>query len=142
MSEFEDYVAAERERLTADREWLLGQRADIDAKLAEIDREFAAVDAYEAAKTGKQKPVTNGTAPNARRARHGSIRETILSLVEMAPAGLSRREMIEHLGVKGDKSGEMSLSNALTAMVKKGMLVREGGKYHYNGPVSLREAAE
>ena len=32
--------------------------------------------------------------------------------------GLSRGEILERMGLKGDKSGEMSVSNALTALTK------------------------
>jgi hypothetical protein len=34
------------------------------------------------------------------------------------------------MGIKGDKSAEMSVSNALTAMTKAMHVRREGGKYH------------
>jgi len=34
------------------------------------------------------------------------------------------------MGLKGDKSGEMAVSNALTALFKGGQVRREGGKYH------------
>ena len=33
------------------------------------------------------------------------------------------------MGLKGDKSGEMSVSNALTALTKNNQVRREGGKY-------------
>ena len=33
------------------------------------------------------------------------------------------------MGLKGDKSGEMSVSNALTALTKSNQVHREGGKY-------------
>jgi hypothetical protein len=34
------------------------------------------------------------------------------------------------MGLKGDKSSEMSVSNALTALAKSNQVRREGGKYH------------
>ena len=43
--------------------------------------------------------------------------------------GLSRGEILERMGLKGDKSGEMSVSNALTALTKRNQVRREGGKY-------------
>jgi hypothetical protein len=144
MSEFEDYVRNERERLTAERNDLLDQRSGIDSLLAEIDREFAAVDAYEAAKTGKGQKIIAGlqdAVAHAKRARRGSIRETIANTVSAAPAGLSRGDLLDVLGLKGDKSAEMSLSNALTAMVKNGSLTREDGRYHVPA-TALYEAAE
>jgi len=33
------------------------------------------------------------------------------------------------MGLKGDKSGAMSVSNALTALTKANQVQREGGKY-------------
>ena len=144
MSEFADYVKSERERLTAERNSLLEQRDQIDADLAEVDRHFAAVAAYETAKTGKGQKIIAGlqdAVAHAKRARRGSIRETILNTVSAAPAGLSRGELLDVLGLKGDKSGEMGVSNALTALVKNGSLVREGGRYHAP-TTALYEAAE
>jgi hypothetical protein len=37
--------------------------------------------------------------------------------------------VLEQMGLKGDKSGEMSVSNALTALTKSNQVHREGGKY-------------
>ena len=44
--------------------------------------------------------------------------------------GLSRGEILERMGLKGNKSGEMSVSNALTALTKGNQVRRDGGKYH------------
>jgi len=33
------------------------------------------------------------------------------------------------MGLKGDKSGEMSISNALTALIKANQISRRDGKY-------------
>jgi len=44
--------------------------------------------------------------------------------------GLTRGQLLEKMGVKGNKSGEMSVSNALTALTKSKQLRRaEGRKY-------------
>lgn len=134
---FADHIASERERLSQERDRLQGNRANIDAQLADLDREFAAIDAYEQAKTGKTAPVSNG----ATRARRGSRRESIINALSQSPGGLTRGELLTLHGVKGDKSGEMSVSNALTALVKAGQLVREGGKYCVPA-TPLRAAAE
>jgi hypothetical protein len=105
MSEFEDYVRTERERLNARRDALREQRDSINDELAELDRDFAAVDAYEAAKTGKGQKIITGVQEGIatpRRARHGSIREAILNAVSAAPSGMSRGELLNALGLKGD----------------------------------------
>jgi hypothetical protein len=45
------------------------------------------------------------------------------------PDGLTRGEILEKMGLKGDKSGEMSISNALTALTKANQIFRRDGKY-------------
>jgi hypothetical protein len=45
------------------------------------------------------------------------------------PHGLTRGELLEKMGLKGNKSGEMSVSNALTALTKSNQVVRKDGKY-------------
>jgi hypothetical protein len=52
----------------------------------------------------------------------------LLELIRQSD-GLSRGELLERMGLKGDKSGEMSVSNALTALTKSNQVHREGGKY-------------
>jgi len=44
--------------------------------------------------------------------------------------GLTRGEILEKMGLKGNKTGEMSVSNALTALTKANQVRRDGGKYH------------
>lgn len=130
--DFNSFMRNERERLTEERNRLRSNRQNIDAQLADLDREFAALDAYEAAKTGKRpSPAKINPLPRVRR---GSRRQDILDAVRESPSGMARGELLEHLGLKGDKSGEMSVSNALTAMAKAGQLVREGGRYFLPEP--------
>lgn len=133
----QEHVAAERERLAAAKAELLQDRQLIDERIANIDDEMRAISAYEAAKLGKTaKPARVGTT----RARRGSRREALLELIRQSD-GLSRGEILDALGLKGDKSGEMSVSNALTAMIKHNAIYRHGGKYHAVA-MPLSEAAE
>ena len=60
-------------------------------------------------------------------------------LFREAEPPLSRGEILERMGLKGDKSGEMSVSNALTALAKGNQVRREGGRY-YPGSSELGEA--
>jgi len=126
---FEMFVARERARLNGEREAIFTQQHELETKLAEINRELAAIDAYEAAKSGKPagpvRPVRQQRAPRARR---GSKREQLLALIK-DNQGLKRGEILERMGIKGDKSGEMSVSNALTALTKANQVVRREGKY-------------
>jgi hypothetical protein len=133
---FQDYIKNERKRLNNERRALVAQQREVEKKLAGIDRELAAIGAYETAKTGKAaKPAT--PAPRKVRAgrrapagtRRGSRRESILKLLAENSTGLSRGELLEKMGLKGDKSGEMSVSNALTALTKGKQVARKDGKY-------------
>ena len=126
---FADVMKQERERLQRDREAIYNQQRELESKLKDINREFAAIEAYEAAKTGKQAAAQQRGARGRRQARRGSRREALLQLIGQNPDGLSRGEILERMGLKGDKSGEMSVSNALTALTKSNQVSRSGGKY-------------
>jgi hypothetical protein len=128
---FSDYIARERERLSREREEIASQRRELDNRFAAIDREFQALDAYQAAKTGK--PSGARRAQSQRQGRRGSRREELLNLIRDGN-GLSRGDILERMGLKGDKSGEMSVSNALSIMSKSNQIRREGGKYYPGSP--------
>jgi hypothetical protein len=128
---FADFITRDRERLRAEREQIFNQQHELEGKLAEINRELAAIDAYEAAKTGKapaavRQPRGTRARPQARR---GSKRETLMQVIKDNPSGLTRGEILERMGLKGDKSGEMSVSNALTALTKTNQVTRREGRY-------------
>lgn len=127
---FADVMKVERERLHREREAIFNQQKELENKLKDINRELAAIDAYEAAKTGKQALAPQQRATRGRRqARRGSRREALLQLIGQHPDGLGRGEILERMGLKGDKSGEMSVSNALTALTKSNQVSRADGKY-------------
>src|SRR5215212_5821204 len=123
---FSEYIARERDRLRAEREQVFSEQEELQRKLDAVTREFAAIEAYETAKTGKN--ARQAPADRQPRARRGSRRQVLLELIRQSD-GLSRGEIIERMGLKGDKSGEMSVSNALTALTKSNQVHREGGKY-------------
>ena len=124
---FQDYITRERERLHSEREAIFNQQHELEGKVAAINNEMRAIDAYEAAKSGK--PVaTRQTGRRAPRARSGSKREQLLAVIRDGN-GLSRGEILEKMGLKGNKSGEMSVSNALTALTKANQVSRREGKY-------------
>jgi hypothetical protein len=126
--QFGDYVARERDRLSAERKAVATQQRELQAKLSNIDREFQAIDAYEAAKTGKapRQPRSDGTRRTTRR---GSQREDVLRVIGEGN-GLSRGEILDRMGLKGNKAGEGAVSNVLNALAKGNQVRREGGKYH------------
>lgn len=125
MIDFAEYMDQERARIHGERDALLEQKIVIETQLTQLDRDMQAIDAYAAAKTGKPAKAsvkTNGARPGSRRA-------AIIEAVTANPQGLGRGELLEMLGVKGNKSGEMAVSNALTAMIKSSALTRVEGKY-------------
>ena len=124
---FAEFMEQERARIHQEREGLIADQSIIGARLAQLDRDMKAVDAYAAAKTGKlpaakRVPKTNGARPGSRRA-------SIIEAVGANPQGLGRGELLQMLDVKGNKSGEMAVSNALTALIKGNTLTRVEGKY-------------
>ena len=129
---FESFVKRERSRLQGEREAVFTQQQELEKKLVEVNRELAAIDAYERAKSGKAavgaRPAMGGRA--APRARRGSKREQLLQLIRGSGGGLARKDILAQMGLKGDKSGEMSVSNALTALTKANQIARRDGKYH------------
>src|SRR4029079_16007866 len=62
------------------------------------------------------------------RARRGSKREQLFELIRQHPDGLARKDILERMGLKGDKSGEMSVSNALNALTTTTEVSRHEGR--------------
>jgi hypothetical protein len=124
---FEAFVQRERDRLQAEREALFAQQKNLDRKLDDISRQLAAIDAYEAARAGKTMPTRSPAKQGRRQARRGSKRDAIMQLIRSG-AGLSRGELLLKMGIKGNKSGEMSVSNALTALLKANQIRRNEAK--------------
>lgn len=126
---FSDYITRERERLSREREAVFTKQEELQKKLDEINREFQAIEAYESAKIGKAVRGGSSVGGGRRtRARRGSRREQLLEVITQG-GGLSRGEILGKMGLKGDKSGEMSVSNALTALTKSNQVTRRDGKY-------------
>lgn len=128
---FEHFVQRERDRLHAEHEAIVRQQQELEDKLAEINRQLAAVEAYEAARTGKSTSARQLRSTATRQGsgtRRGSRREELLRVIRESD-GLTRGEILEKLGVKGNRSGEMSVSNALAALTKSNQVRRDGRAY-------------
>lgn len=123
MADFAAMIDKERERLGKMREDALSRRSAIDTEIAAIDKELRAITAYESAKSDSPR---KGKGTGARR---NSRQDGILSLLKAAPHGLGRRDLLDKLGLKGNKSGEQSISNALNNMKKAGRISSKDGKY-------------
>jgi hypothetical protein len=129
---FADVMRQERQRLDEERQAIFNQQRELENKLGAIDREMAAIEAYESTKSGKQTAGARQARGSGRaRARRGSKREQLLQLIRQHPDGLARKDILEKMGLKGDKSGEMSVSNALTALTKTNQVSRHEGKYRF-----------
>jgi hypothetical protein len=131
---FGSFIKQERARLQKARDQALQKQADVDRELQEIESELAAIAAYEQAKgaePGKRALVKRAPAKRtaAPRARRGEKRQAVLGVVQQHPDGVTRGEILTLMGVKGNKSGEQSVSNALLALTKQNQLGRREGKY-------------
>lgn len=71
--------------------------------------------------------LTEGTEKTSTKRRTG-VRQQVLAAIKTSP-GITRATLLEQLGVKGDKSGENSVSNALSNLKKSGEITGEGGQY-------------
>jgi len=134
---FANFIKKERTRLDKARKDALANKAAVDKEIDAIERELTALDAYQKAKgtsarraPGKRGPAKRGPA-KARRAtgRRGEKRQAVLNLIQKNPVGLSRGEILVQMGVKGNRSAEQSVSNALSALKKSEKVNSREGKY-------------
>lgn len=78
---------------------------------------FASTDtAYTNVKGTKSAPAPKRTPRRRRKARRGEKRQAVFDVIKEHPEGLTRGEVLQLIGVNGDKSGEQSVSNALSAL--------------------------
>ena len=122
LAETEAFITKQRESLLTQRQELLNQQQAIQAQLDELDKMLTKFDVFE----GKQ--ARKGRDRRTSGARRGSRRDELLKLIT-GSKGLSRGEILEKMGLKGNKAGEMSVSNALTALTKSKQVARRDRKY-------------
>jgi DNA-binding transcriptional ArsR family regulator len=128
---FKSFVSRERTRLRKARDAAVSRKSELDRQLSEIESELAAIQAYEQVKQGKPaRTVKRAGRPSAkaRRAPRGEKRRAVLELIQRSN-GLTRGEILANLGVKGNKSAEQSVSNALTALKKQNLVASRDRKY-------------
>jgi hypothetical protein len=135
---FASFIKKERARLDKARKDALASKAAVENELASLEQELTALDAYRQAKDGpasrtaaKRAPAKRSGANGARRAtgRRGEKRQAVLNLIKQNPVGLSRGEILAQMGVKGNRSAEQSVSNALSALKKSDKVNSREGKY-------------
>ena len=125
LAETEAFIAKQREALLAERQEILNQQLALQAQLDELDGMIARFDVFEG------KPGQQAQNRGRRSGRRGSRREELLRIIKQSQ-GLARGEILEKMGLKGNKSGEMSVSNALTALTKSKQIARRDRKYVAN----------
>lgn len=116
-------MAAERERIGKLKAELNAKIAEFRSQLEDLDIELHAITAYERAKAGKASAPSTGT-----RIARGTKRSAVLTIISNNP-GLTRGEIIDRMGIKGQKSEEQALSNMLANLKKYGNVTAEAGKY-------------
>jgi hypothetical protein len=96
------------------RESISTQQHELQEQLNAVNAMLAKFDVFEgkaAARAPAGRPRRATTSPR------GSKRDALLQVIRIG-GGLSRGEILEKTGLKGDKSDAMSVSNALTALTK------------------------
>lgn len=133
---FEEFISAERERLTKEREVIFDQQQALEEKLQAIIRELAAVEAYENVKTGKAPSSApspdvkkRGPTPGTRRASRGegqTARDRVLALVrEHKDSGIKSGDIEAKLSdIKG-------IPNILTKLAKDGLIQQSARRQPY-----------
>ena len=131
---FETFVERERERLNGRLEEIANQERALLEEREGIERELAGISAYVAAKEGRldmtaAKPTRARRASTGSRGPRGQRRTQVLEAIQGHEEGLTRGDIIEILGEKGNKSGEQSISNALSALKKADQIDARDGRY-------------
>jgi len=124
LAETEAFITRQRDALLAQREAIFTQQQELQKQLDEVNGMLSKFDVFE----GKRAAPTQARGRRSTGARRGSKREELLKVIREGD-GLTRGEILEKMGLKGNKLGEMSVSNALTALTKGNQVRREGGKY-------------
>jgi len=126
LTDTQTFITKQRDALAQQRESIFSQQHELQQQLGAVNAMLAKFDVFE----GKvAAPTSGGRTRRARTSPRGSKRDALLQVLHNS-GGLSRGEILEKMGLKGDKAGEMSVSNALTALTKSQQIERRAGKYH------------
>ena len=125
LAETQAFITKQREALLQQRETIFTQQHELQRQLNEVNEMLRKFDVFDGkASPARQHSRTRGTSGS----RRGSRREELLKIIREGN-GLTRGQILEKMVLKGNKSGEMSVSNALTALTKSNQVVRREGKY-------------
>src|SRR5205085_7046616 len=118
------------ERLSKERSAIEAKMSELQSQLGEVDHRLAALEAYEKALNGKMPTrAMPGRQQGGKRAGRGEKQAQVFKSVEAAAEGATRGQLLEKLGVKGNKAGEQSVSNALNALKKSGKIGSTDGNW-------------
>ena len=123
MATFSKFLSTERQRLK--KLMVAGQKKlkSATGELATLKRHLQALDVFEATRIGK-------TSRSGKRQRRGpSRRSTVLAALKGSTNGMSRNDLLQKLKMKGNKTGEQSVSNALSFLKKAGKVKSKDGQY-------------
>ena len=114
----------------------------LEERLAEVRDRIAKLDAIKAILDDTH-PVTGnsrqGETNAATHAAKGEASAKVLELIRAAGSdGLTRAELIDRMGVKGQKVGESSISNALVQLKKASSLIHTPEDGQYRVPSAVR----
>jgi hypothetical protein len=123
LAETEAFITKQRETLLAQRQALLDQQQTIQTQVDELDVMLSKFDVFEG-KAARRQARTRRSGGG----RRNSKRDELLKIIT-GSKGLTRGEILEKMGLKGNKAGEMSVSNALTALTKSKQVSRRDRKY-------------
>lgn len=118
----------ERQRLLEQLAELSRQMKTLDAQAAKLQIELNAIAAYESAKEGR---TTLKKSKNLRRTStpQQGIRKIVLDIIASSGEGIKRGALLEQSGAKGDKTKEQSITNAASALKRKGFITLVNGLY-------------
>ena len=124
LAETQAFITKQRDALLAQREAIFTQQQELQRQLDEVNGMLAKFDVFEGKRAAQSATRTRRSSGT----RRGSKRDELLKVIREG-GGLSRGEILERMGLKGNKAGEMSVSNALTALTKTNQVARREGKY-------------
>jgi hypothetical protein len=126
VEETREFISRQRATLLKEREVLFAEQQALQERLAALNEVLSKFDMFESKSPARRVRLASSSRGQARR---GSRREGIIAVLMGSPDGLSRREILEQMGLKGDKSSETSVSNALTGLTKTNKVRRRDKKY-------------
>ena len=118
-------IDKERDRLGKALADLRAKQKELEAQRATLETELDALDAYEAARSGKAKK----SRKSASRAPRGSRQQSVLTVIAKSKKGMTRGDILQVMGLKGNEAGERAVSNALTALKKAKRVSAKDRKY-------------